>query len=1201
MNASRNASLSPAVLFAACCLTFAAGSAQGVNFPNVPLESGAEYPPPNVMLILDDSTSMGDDSMPDTVPAVAPSNIADLAYTRNTLSYNPAVTYEAWRNWDGTRSTVGTTYTGARGGQYVLDTTDTNLANSTRTFHVPKPAVVDMAVTGNYYRWQILTGGNNMVRSEWGTGVNSNSFTTPATWPKNDLDSNSGVQQAGSFTLPVLPAGQLWEISVSTSGGTHGDNTNANDNDGDGANLLIQLGAAPSTSSNYASSNGSNNTESISVTGLYGGTQVYVGLSAASRYRDVDVAFTYRANNRCVGSTGSPTWINCREDLPPQRDPDVPNTLALEKVNYATWYTYHRTRMKVAKAGAAEAFYGLPSNLRIGYTTIHNDQTVAIPVGTDNGLFRATNKQNWFTALHTQVSSGSTPLRTGLAAVGEYYKTNVSATGPWGPEAGAAQLSCRQNFAILTTDGYWNTADENSNYKPTGNIDNTNGPNGYSAIAPYADNNSSTLADVAMHYWKNDLRDLDNNVPFSSSDPANWQHMVTFGISLGLQGNINPNALPSTKAGWGSTPVPACSDCTDTTGPRAIDDLLHASVNSRGKFIVANNAGEFQRGLLDAFTVVAERSGSASNVTANSTSLTTDTRVFQATYVSGTWKGELQAFDATSAGTGTVQWSASTGVPAPGSRNIFTWNTSATPGIAFPTSAQSTALDQSSRPIAPVNAANHVAYLKGDHTRERRFPPNGTLRNRDTALGDIVNSTPFYVADTNTLYVGSNDGFLRAINAATGAELFAYVPKGINLTDLGTLSHPSYQHAYFVDGPVVVSTQAQTPSNNYLVGALGRGGKGVFGLNVTNPATFSATNVLWEQQDADLGNVLGEPLIATMNGVGAQKVAIVGNGPNSDGGQAVLFVLNIATGAVLHEIQVDSSVANGLFAPRGWDEDGNGTVDFVYAADLLGRIWKFDFMDDSPSLALGGEPLFEAQSGQPMTAGLALARDPNPPNKRWVFFGTGSYMTAADPADDTVQSVYGVIDDDATVALTELREREILVVDMIDLEDDDDDDSTPPPQRLVRAFEPVGELDADEKGWYLDLDDPTEGERVVSRPQVRGTVLVFASRIPPVDNTCQSGGSGFLNALDAFSGTSTGEPYFDANGDGEVNDLDQLSSDGEEVPVGSIDLGIGMPTLPTIIDKLLIVGGSTGNLGSVVINPQGGVARRASWHEISGD
>jgi type IV pilus assembly protein PilY1 len=44
-----------------------------------------------------------------------------------------------------------------------------------------------------------------------------------------------------------------------------------------------------------------------------------------------------------------------------------------------------------------------------------------------------------------------------------------------------------------------------------------------------------------------------------------------------------------------------------------------------------------------------------------------------------------------------------------------------------------------------------------------------------------------------------------------------------------------------------------------------------------------------------------------------------------------------------------------------------------------------------------------------------------------------------------------------------------------------------------------------------------------------------------------------------------------------------------------------MPTLPTLIEKLLVVGGSKGVLGAVAMNPQGGAARRISWREILRD
>jgi type IV pilus assembly protein PilY1 len=412
-----------------------------------------------------------------------------------------------------------------------------------------------------------------------------------------------------------------------------------------------------------------------------------------------------------------------------------------------------------------------------------------------------------------------------------------------------------------------------------------------------------------------------------------------------------------------------------------------------------------------------------------------------------------------------------------------------------------------------------------------------------------------------------------------GTELFAYVPSGINLANLATLSDPNYTHKYFVDGPIVASTRAQTPGKNYLVAALGRGGKGVFGLDVTNPKSFAAGDAEWElTSGANLGQVLGEPLVVTLKG--GTKAVIFGNGINSTSGRAVLYVVNIATGAVIQEIDTGVGGDNGLSAPRGWDDDGDGVLDFVYAGDLKGNVWKFDFsVDGTGSVGYGGDPMFTTQAGQPITAGLALARDPAT-QKRWVFVGTGRFISKDDPNDETVQSMYGLIDDGATtLTRTDLTERGLFVVGNL------------------RGFDPAATLDASSKGWYLDLDEPTPGERVVSRPQVRGTVLVFSSIIPPKDsdNPCDAGGTGYVNAIDVFSGTSTNSPYFD-------DYTEYLEAPGgEKVPVGSIDPGVGMPTLPTIIDNLLIVGGSTGGLADVKVNPQGGAPRRTSWHEIVGE
>jgi type IV pilus assembly protein PilY1 len=47
----------------------------------------------------------------------------------------------------------------------------------------------------------------------------------------------------------------------------------------------------------------------------------------------------------------------------------VQRSLSAELANYATWYSYHRTRIKVAKAGASEAFSRLAATRCAWVTT----------------------------------------------------------------------------------------------------------------------------------------------------------------------------------------------------------------------------------------------------------------------------------------------------------------------------------------------------------------------------------------------------------------------------------------------------------------------------------------------------------------------------------------------------------------------------------------------------------------------------------------------------------------------------------------------------------------------------------------------------------------------------------------------------------------------------------------------------------------
>lgn len=1192
----------------------------GISIPDDPLTSAARVAP-NVMFVLDDSGSMTFTYMPDSVPNTSTPDVSDEAYTRNTIYYNPSIDYQPWTKADGNRMTGGTSFGSVYGDFNNVGGTTINLASGTscanydqngttksvcggtQTFYVPK----DLTNTGatylgdgkNYYRYQILTSGK-VVRSEY---VAYSSTNTPSTDFNGTLGTfaSTGSGNSSATWSFIIPANAT-DLAVSTSGGsTSGSNR--------GADLFVRYNNSNVSTSNYTyRSRNNGNVESVTDSAPSAGNW-YVGLYAQTGFTGtVTAKYSYSVIDGslgCATTTSGSDWRGCTELTPTGR------SVAAEKTNYATWFSYSRTRIKTAKAGASDAFKPLGSKSRLGFRTIWDRNTFNIPVKDGNdGRFvdnvddpntptneSTTTRTTWYSRLHNAIGKNGTPLHGALQGAGEYFK-DTSSDGPYGPQSGGDQYSCRQNFTILTTDGYWNNF-TNFTSATFGNEDNTSGSTitgpksqsyKYTAADPFKDGYSVTLGDVAMYYWKNDLRDsagMINNVPTTESDPAFWQHMVTFGISIGLAGN----------KGWGSvdevSPTPNWADPTDAEDADRIDDLLHAAVNGHGFFVSAANPDEFTRGLKAALATIAQRTSSYSNVATNAASLRTGGQVFNASYVSGIWTGAVKAWNLDGPGgkPGTQKWSAT--IPLWSSRKIYTYQGS---GTTFPTSTQITSLDRAGGgPVNyPVTGLENANYLKGKQSLEGSN--DGELRIRSSIMGDIVGSSPAYVEDTKTLYVGANDGMLHAFNAIDGKEQFAYVPGSINFNNLATLSRGDYTHKFFVDGPIVVSDRKLTPGKNLLAGALGRGGKGLYFLDVSNPSAFSTANVtkeLSETANGNMGLVLGRPILAKIK-AGNVPAAVFGNGINSSNDKAVLIVANLATGAVIGEIDTgvgSSSKPNGLSAPTGVVGPDGKTLAYVYAGDMQGNVWKFDIKDSNPgnwtkkllfTATLNGD----GTTIQPITSSVTVALDSST-YKRWVFFGTGSFLTIPDADIKTPlsQSMYGFVDSDTTVAYTDLKLRTIINTGQTQ-------DGFP-----VRSFESKQDLPGTKKGWYVNL--PGDGERIVQDAQMVSNILITASMLPTGD-ACEASGSGYINAVDAFTGTSAGKSFFDLDGDGDTSDTNVGG-----VPVGSVNFGVGMPTLPLFLDGRLIVGGTGGDNGGGEKPGTGGIVRktwsRVSWREIKRD
>lgn len=542
---------------------------------------------------------------------------------------------------------------------------------------------------------------------------------------------------------------------------------------------------------------------------------------------------------------------------------NVPGTSA-EAQNFANWYSYYRTRMLTMKTAVGRAFTAIGSNYRVGFTTINYTGT-----DTNNAEFLnisdfdATQKTSWYSKLYAITPGNATPLRGALSKAGRIF------AGKLGSDP--VQYSCQQNFSLLTTDGYWNetgTPVQIDGTTAIGNLDDSL----TAAPRPMYDGGASggtnTLADVAMYYYKTDLRTstlgnctgalgsgvdvCENNVPGAAPDDADHQHMTTFSLGLGVSGLLTYRSdyLTATSGdyyaitqGTKNWPKPLNND------PTGVDDLWHAAVNGRGVYFSAKDPDSLVNGLTSALAGMTARDGSQTAASpSNLEPVPGDNYVYVAKYRSSKWDGNLESHTidtATGTLSTTVTWEAQslldTKVAASSdSRAIyafdasaasklksFTWaNLSAAERAYFsdvctPTAKLSQCPLLSAADKAAASGTNLVDFIRGQKGLESTL-----YRVRDHALGDIVSSSPVFVRqpsfeylDTNyttfkdttqknrtaVIYVGSNDGMLHAFNASTGQEEWAYIPPMV-MPNLYLLADKNYapNHAYFVDGPPTV-------------------------------------------------------------------------------------------------------------------------------------------------------------------------------------------------------------------------------------------------------------------------------------------------------------------------------------------------------------------------------------------------------------
>jgi type IV pilus assembly protein PilY1 len=508
------------------------------------------------------------------------------------------------------------------------------------------------------------------------------------------------------------------------------------------------------------------------------------------------------------------------------------------------------------------------------------------------------------------------------------------------------------------------------------------------------------------------------------------------------------------------------------------------------------------------------------------------------------------------------------------------------------------------------------------------------------------------------LFVGANDGMLHAFRDGAvdssgnvisqgGLEVFAYVPNAL-LPSLHLLADETYLHRYYVDGPNV-ETDAYFGSawQNLVIGTTGAGAgvlssagvsprSAVYAVNTTSlnsgPQTLNASSVMWEVSSkladfSELGYVLTDVQAGASKNSTHPWIAIFGNGYESKSCKAMLYVVNLQTGARIKEINTNAgncaTAKNGLGGVR---VVRNATQQIVgaYAGDLLGNVWKFNFNSSNTNdwdVDLGGVPLLKAGATQPLTAPPSVLKMPlattvpvGPTAGYVVVAGTGKFYELSDittTAQQTFYSIWDPLEFGATApAGTQLDMS--VPADKAKLVEQTIGSSV---TTTVNTFTSVSSNTVDytatpaKRGCFVNFVGT--GQRMVYPIDILANRLAIVDTISPANvslDPCvnENGGSAFVYILDALTCGTPSKPLLDTNGDGNVDDEDLRVSgfsspaDGRNVTleVGEtgrfVNCSGGSPGCTQIAPNCADLGTCTESVGG----PPGAGIKSREWRQL---
>lgn len=386
------------------------------------------------------------------------------------------------------------------------------------------------------------------------------------------------------------------------------------------------------------------------------------------------------------------------------------------------------------------------------------------------------------------------------------------------------------------------------------------------------------------------------------------------------------------------------------------------------------------------------------------------------------------------------------------------------------------------------------------------------------SIGDILHSKPVLVAyddakkSENYLFFGTNEGFLHAVNAATGKEVFAFMPKQL-LQHIDVLFRNSSEdaHPYGLDGPIMVwrkdnngngKISYQDGDRVYLYFGMRRGGESYFALDVTQP---DQPKLLWTISSSDkdfseMGQTWSKPTLARMsykkgNTIENKTVMVVGGGYDPENGDQesrvlrrqakgqeshqkgrAIYIIDAENGTLIKsfEHKDDSRMNYSITGDiRLMDMNGDQYLDRLYFGDTGGQLWRVDLFSDKSNqkqlnkarltlLATLGEDTYGSDIDSRkffFEPDVSLYRDAG---KDSVLISLGSGYLSRPKNTDILDSIY-VVSDPNPYSLPDKQFKPMTRSDLLDI-------------RKSAATKTKNQ------GWYYDFE--SKGEKVLSSPYI---------------------------------------------------------------------------------------------------------------------